>query len=686
MTEGAIFLVLTLGAAALLSVAGMAVLLARRSYKIGALRKNLQTAKRETEEIAQFLIHNPSPFIQLSREGRITFANPAACRQFPDLFEKASEHPALSGLRDLLRGQTEKSGGKDESRKDEITREISVGEKTWVQTIVPIFAAGSGALAVYCYDVSERKAFEIALEKNRLAAESANQAKSDFLANMSHELRTPMNGIIGLSGLLTKMEIGEKAEELARAVHSSSHTLLKLLNDILDFSKIEAGEVTLEAIAFDPRQMARQVVQLQRPVAEGKGLSLECEIQQDLPARLVGDPSRLQQILNNLLNNAIKFTSRGSVRLVIEGQQQGAESCALSIRVEDTGIGIPEDKKESVFKKFTQADVSTARKYGGTGLGLSITRHLITLMGGRVALESTEGKGTCFTVSVTLKIASAQNENVEAAQENAIKERSAQESRKARIMIVDDHPINLLFLRNLLASLGFSNLAEARSGAEALALFEKSSFDLILMDCQMPDMDGYAAARRIRAQEGAGKHTPVIAVTADAIKGAQDKCLAAGMDGYVTKPIEEKALCAVLAQVFSTAESPARSKDEDFGIVEQKTSSQSEILDCARFDQFTHKDPEAERQIIALFSETAQESLQALADSLQDNHHGAWERYTHKLYGSAANFGARALARACDEAQELTDLQDKKAALGQMNTHYRMLNQYLETRARASGT
>ncbi len=681
MTEGSVFLVLILAAAALLSVVGMAVLLARRSYKIGELRKNLRTAKRETEEIAQFLIHNPSPFIQLSREGRITFANPAACRQFPDLFERATGHPALFGLRDLLTGKPDKGDRKDGIIKDEITREISIGEKTWVQTIVPIFASGSGALAVYCYDVSERKAFEMALEKNRLAAESANQAKSDFLANMSHELRTPMNGIIGLSGLLTKMEIGEKAEELARAVHSSSHALLKLLNDILDFSKIEAGEVTLETIAFDPRQMALQVVQLQRSVAEGKGLSLVCDIQQDLPARLIGDPSRLQQILNNLLNNAIKFTSRGSVRLVIEGKRQGEESCVLSIRVEDTGIGIPEDKKESVFKKFTQADVSTARKYGGTGLGLSITRHLITMMGGSVVLESTEGKGTCFTVTLNLKIAHAQNDTDEAVQENPIKGLT---DRKARIMIVDDHPINLLLLRNLLANLGFSNLEEARSGAEALALFEKFSFDLILMDCQMPDMDGYTAARRIREKEGAGKHTSIIAVTADAIKGAQDKCLAAGMDGYVTKPIEEKALCAALAQVFSTAESAVRS--EDFEVVERKPVSQNEILDCARFDQFTHKDPEAERQIIALFSETAQESLQALADSLQDNHNGAWERYTHKLYGSAANFGARALARACDEAQELTDLQDKRTALGQMNTHYRMLNQYLETRVQASGT
>lgn len=627
------------------------------------LRCHLKTARSETEEIAQFIIHNPYPFIQLSYEGQILFANPAAYLQYSGLAGEGLEHAALAGLQELL----------IEKEKRDMAREVVVGDKIWYQRISPIKAVGGHALAVYCYDVSERREFERQLEESRKAAETANQAKSDFLANMSHELRTPMNGMIGLSDILMKMDLGEKPQELISAVNSSSRNLLSLLNDILDFSKIEAGELTLEVTPFDLRGVVKQVLNLQNPVAAQKDVFLGSTVDAKVPSYLMGDPARLQQILHNMVSNALKFTEKGFVRVSVTSVSMEQNMHEIQISIEDTGIGIPRDKQESVFKKFTQADASTARKYGGTGLGLAITRQLVEIMGGTIGLESQEGVGTKFSITMPLQIAE-ENAVVDMDQGSEISAINTQ----TKIMIVDDHPVNLLFMRNVLSHLGFSHVDEATGGREALNLFEKERHDLILMDCQMPDMDGYKAASLIREQEGADQMPVIIAVTADAMKGAQEKCAAAGMDDYISKPVEAEKLRCILQKWRPRApekQSSGNSDGDQCAVIKTLEFPESVILNWERLNEFTRGDLEQEREVVSLFTTHTEELLQALKKSLDENDHEKWEQYTHKLYGSAANLGAQALAEICDEAQnfEAQDREEKKKTLGKIKAHYQQL-------------
>lgn len=646
------------------------VALFRQRKKLEELRCNLNTARHEAEDIVQFIMHNPYPFIQFSPDGKILFANPAAHKEYPDLATEELDHPLLGRARDFLKQQKQKTE----------TCEVTIDDKTWYQTMAPVVSSGGKGLAVYCYDVSERKEFEKKLEKSRKAAETANRAKSDFLANMSHELRTPMNGIIGLSGLLMKMEIGEKPQQLSKAVHSSSRNLLALLNDILDFSKIEASELTLENIPFDIRSVICQISSLQNPIAVEKGLVLNGTVDETVPARLMGDPARLQQILNNLVSNALKFTEKGSITINVKSRPTGEDTCEIYISVRDTGIGIPADKKEVIFNKFTQADISTARKYGGTGLGLTITKQLTDMMGGTVDLESEEGTGTTFHVKIPAQI--AEHEAVAETQQESV---TTTINKNARIMVVDDHPVNLLYMRGALEDFGFAHITEAKSGREALEMFQANPCDLILMDCQMPDMDGYDASKLIREKENAKNPPVIVAVTADAMKGAQEKCLAAGMDDYLSKPVETGKLSSILQKWL-----PEKSGQKIVNIHSPEQTNNKEtqhtIFDHKRLYTFTKGDPEKEREIITLFSENAEKDLKALQTALEDQDHQAWEKCAHKLYGSSINFGAINLAVVCDNAQELDsgDQEKKERLFAKIIMNYKQLNQLLQSRKNAA--
>ena len=486
----------------------------------------------------------------------------------------------------------------------------------------PMALEGAATGRVWSFrDVTARYLADAEIKRAKEAAEAANRAKSEFLDTISHEIRTPLNGVLGMTGLLMAESLAPQPRRYVELAHSSAQSLLGLINDLLDLGKIESGRMEFEHVEFSLVELAREFGDLYSLRARDKGLEFEVRLDPAVPAAVVGDPGRLKQILNNLLSNAVKFTDAGRVGLDIHCAPAAGNRLMLGFTVHDTGIGIAQEVQQGLFQRFYQADSSTTREYGGTGLGLAIVKQLCEQMGGSVTLQSQPGRGASFRCRLPFALA-VPGIGAAAVAAPASTSRPRREARSERILVAEDNGTNQIVVKGMLDIVGYRDVTVVEDGQRVLDAVARERFDAILMDCRMPVMDGYEATARLRA---GGCRLPIIALTANVSEEQRQKCLAAGMDDFLSKPMQADRLARVLDRWIAAAQ-PL--------VFDRQKALERLDGDEALFDQVLHS-------FIGLAPQTVAQILAAL----QRDEPGAVHRHLHSLAGSAAMVNADALGK-----------------------------------------
>ena len=648
-------------AAAIILVIALAILVALFVLVVRMLRRELarraQAERAEDESAAQYRLladHSSDMIVLINLTDRTRRYVSPSCRQLfgyepEELIGKSIESMIHPDDLPLLRAGEEefKRTGRAiiTSRNRRKDGRYIWAETTWEKVINS--RNGQIELVAVARDATERVEAQQALraaideaQAARIRADSANQAKSQFLANMSHEIRTPINGITGMSHLLEATPLSEEQRSYAQSISACGSSLLAIINDILDLSKLEAGGMVLESAPFDAAALVENVVAMLSPLARDKGIELSARIEPALRGPYLGDTMRLQQALTNLVGNAIKFTERGSVR--IEASSLGARggSAMLRFAVSDTGIGIAAAALPGIFQKFAQADASIARKYGGTGLGLAITKQLVELMGGSIAVESHEGGGSRFWFDLPLPHALSATR---AAEEPLAP--SGVSGRALGVLLVEDNAVNQRVAQLILSKAGHA-VDIVDSGRKAIEAVRTAAYDAILMDIQMPDIDGIEATARIRALPPPAGSVPIIALTANALVGARDHYVAAGMNGYVSKPFRPADLLAALDRAVAGS-------GPGTAAVEQAAPASPSVrtFDPARLDEIRQMtDGASFEAMIGDFARRLEARLARLAHLIEQS---AWReaaREAHEVGGIAGAVGA---ARLSSLAREL---------------------------------
>lgn len=651
-------LMVTLGALAVLAAGLVAVTVMRRTARLAA------STERERTKFRTLFETNTDGIVILNRNG-FTECNPATL----DMFHMNSAEDFLLRRPEDLGVENQPCGTPPYVLADRHIHEaVEKGHAFFGWTArrpdgstFPAEIAlhsmnidGEPVIQAIMRDISAQHEVEAALKAARDAALAANEMKSQFVANVSHEIRTPMNGILGMTNLLLGSKLDPRQTDYAQTIARSAEALMGVINDLLDFSKIEAGRMNVEKIDFNLGAVLKDVINLYRPRAEAKQLALRLDRDENTPEWVSGDPLRLRQILLNLLDNAIKFTSEGEIRLSVACPGNELGPCLFE--VSDTGIGMSAETQQRVFQAFSQADGSVSRKYGGTGLGLTICRQLAELMGGDLSLSSTAGQGSTFRLRLPLQLAHAAPEYVA---ESLPDTSPVLHFDGVSVLVAEDNPINRKLLVFMLENLGVS-VVVANDGKRAFELLAETRVDLVLMDCQMPEWDGLTATRAVRERETGENRTrlPIIALTANAMPGYDAICQQAGMDGYLVKPLKEEDLSRVLAHWLPQRISPQRE------LVKAEPESRAENhFDIEKLRRICRNDARQINEMLRLFISSTEDLLADLARAVEQRDAVMTARQSHQIKGAAAYMGVATMTELASETESHAKSNDWPACI-----------------------